>query len=162
MPLKLNVGLSRKVGEPNYSSRGASVNIDLEVDSSLVNEPAKLQEKIRQLFHLVRASLAQELQAGNAPGRSAQPDNGAATHPAPANHKLASNHAPSSGAKDERLATASQAKAIYAIARSQRLDLPALLRERYQADRPDDLTLKEASALIDSLKGSASREGRAG
>jgi hypothetical protein len=28
--MKLNVGLSRKVGEPNYGSRGASVNLELD------------------------------------------------------------------------------------------------------------------------------------
>ncbi len=46
MPLKLNVGLSRKVGEPNYSSRGASVNLELELDSAIVGEPDRLQERI--------------------------------------------------------------------------------------------------------------------
>src|SRR5438128_4895188 len=64
MPLRLNVGLSRKVGEANYGSRGANINIELEVDSALVGEPAKLQERIRQLFGLVRTSLAEELNSG--------------------------------------------------------------------------------------------------
>jgi len=27
MPLKVNLGLTKKIGETNYSSRGASVNI---------------------------------------------------------------------------------------------------------------------------------------
>ena len=49
MPLRLNIGLNKKVGEPNYSSRGASVNLEVEVDSSLVTEPARFQEKVRQL-----------------------------------------------------------------------------------------------------------------
>jgi hypothetical protein len=61
MPLKLNVGLSRKVGEANYGSRGASVNVEMELDSSVVAEPGKLQERIRQFFGVVRASLAEEL-----------------------------------------------------------------------------------------------------
>src|SRR5262245_24120309 len=65
MPLTINVGLSKKVGESNYGSRGASVNLELELDSSLAQEPTKPQEKIRQLFGIVRTSLAEELNGGN-------------------------------------------------------------------------------------------------
>ena len=32
--LKLNIGFNRKVGEPNYSSRGASVNLEIQVMES--------------------------------------------------------------------------------------------------------------------------------
>src|SRR5205807_1640883 len=84
MPLRLNVGLSRKVGEANYGSRGASINVDMEIDSALVSEPAKLQERIRQLFILVRTSLTEELNSGNPghPGATHAPgeyqDNGSA------------------------------------------------------------------------------------
>ena len=70
MPLKLNVGASKKVGENNYGSRGASINVEMELDSALVGDPARLQERIRQLFGLVRTSLAEEL---NGNGNDPQP-----------------------------------------------------------------------------------------
>ena len=50
MPLRLNVGASQKVSDERYGSRGASVNLDVELDSALVMDPAKLQERVRQLF----------------------------------------------------------------------------------------------------------------
>ena len=37
--LKLNAGISRKVGEPNYGSRGATVHLELEVESHLIQDP---------------------------------------------------------------------------------------------------------------------------
>ena len=37
------------------------LNLELELDASLVAEPQKLQERIRDLFDLVRTSLAEEL-----------------------------------------------------------------------------------------------------
>jgi hypothetical protein len=42
MPLKLNVGASRKVTDNNYGSRGASVNLEMELDTTLVTDPPKL------------------------------------------------------------------------------------------------------------------------
>ena len=64
MPLKLNVGLSRKVGEANFGSRGASVNLELELDSGLAGEPERLHDRIRQLFRLAKESVDNELNGG--------------------------------------------------------------------------------------------------
>ena len=73
--LKLNVGLSRKVGEPNYGSRGASVNLELEVESALAGDPDRLRDKIRQLFHLAKVSVDEELN-GNTHNGETDSDNG--------------------------------------------------------------------------------------
>src|SRR5205814_5343968 len=64
MPLKLNVGASRKVTDHNYGSRGASVNLELELDAALASEPQKLRDRIRKLFGLARAALAEALNGG--------------------------------------------------------------------------------------------------
>src|SRR5262249_9072812 len=90
--------------------------------------------------------------------------NGASHHPQPA----ALTPAPSNGAgagnngrtanppsRSSRPATSAQVKAIYAIARSRGLDLRLLLEERYQAGKPNELSVQEASRLIDELKQTA-------
>jgi len=64
--IKLNAGFSRKVGEANYSSRGASVNVDLELESALIQEPEKLHEKIRVLFAIAKKAVDEELKNGHA------------------------------------------------------------------------------------------------
>ena len=38
MPMKLNVGVSRKVGLPDYGSVGASCNLELELDAGLIDK----------------------------------------------------------------------------------------------------------------------------
>ena len=64
--IKLNAGVSKKVGQPNFSSLGASVNLELELESSLVSYPEKMQEKIRSLFALARKAVDEELKNGHA------------------------------------------------------------------------------------------------
>ena len=59
--LKLNIGFNRKVGEANFSSRGASVNLEVEIESALVREPEKLQAKIDYLFGLAKSSVDAQL-----------------------------------------------------------------------------------------------------
>jgi hypothetical protein len=149
MPLKLNVGLSRKVGEANYGSRGTSVDVELEVDSSLVNEPDKLKDRIRQLFGLIRTSLADELNGNNGHASPAKSDSQAAPQPAGSNGQGAG----------PRPATQSQVKALFAITKGQGINLARLVQERFQVRRADDLNIKQASQLIEELKKSETRAG---
>jgi hypothetical protein len=149
MPLKLNCGLSQKVGEANYGSRGASVNVELELDSGLIADPAKLQERIRQLFGQLRSSLAQELNGGN--GHISQPNKGPES---PSATTQTGNTSPGNGGqqKPSRPATQSQVKAIVAISGKQQLDLESYLQRQYGVKQPKDLDITTASQIIDALK----------
>jgi hypothetical protein len=152
MPLKANVGLSRKVADNNYGSRGASINIELELDSSLIGEPAKFQDRIRQVYALARTALNEEL---NGNGHANAPTNGVGS--------AANGSANGNGASGQRPrpATQSQLKALHAIARSQRLDLAQYLTQHHRVNRPEDLDIKAASKVIDALK-SNSQKGETG
>src|SRR4051812_21657269 len=69
MPWKLNIAMSRRVGERNYGSRGATVGQEMEVDSSLVDQPPELHRRIARLFRL--ATLLASKSAGRSvPGAS--------------------------------------------------------------------------------------------
>ena len=50
MPLRINVGLNRKIGEANYGSRGACVNFEVEAEATLVEKPDQLRERVRYLL----------------------------------------------------------------------------------------------------------------
>ncbi len=132
--IKLNAGISRKIGQPNFGSRGASVNVELELESSAAQDTNVLQQKIRGLFAIAKTAVDEELGRTSAgAGRPAQ---------SPA----------SNGARDARPATDSQLRAIRAI--SERLGLDPEAQAQQQFNRAlDELSLPEASRLIDHLKG---------
>jgi hypothetical protein len=143
--LKLNVGLTKKVGEPNYGSRGASVNLELELDSGLVGDPERLKDRIRQLFILAKASVDEELSGNTTPASNGHTANGNGQRRDPA-----------------RKATASQVRALHAIAQRQQLNATNIVQSRYGVDTPEDLSITEASELIDSLKSQANGNGTGG
>ena len=145
--LKLNVGLSRKVGEANFSSRGASVNLELEVESALAGDPDRLRDKIRHLFHLAKASVDEELN-GNTHQGETNSNNGHRSQ----NGGRANGHGNGNG---DRAATQSQVRALHAIARRQNVDLTNLVQQRFGCQRPEELSLRNASSLIDELNGAA-------
>ena len=173
MPMKLNVGLSRKVGEPNYGSRGATVNLELEIDSTLVAEPDRLQERIRELFGLAKASIEEELHveptqpAANAQRSTAQP-----ATPSRQPHANGRNGASRSTTNGYRSngngrqptnnpppATASQIRALHAIANRQGLNLEAVLQDRFDISDAATLTVAEASQMIDELNNNTATAG---
>ncbi len=144
--LRLNVGLSRKVGETNFGSRGATVSLEVEVESSLLDQPDHLQEHIRHLFRLARDAVEQE------PDFRAAPD-GRDTVPGDGDGQQDGGHRGRRG----RRATRSQILAIHGIATRQRIDLDSLLRDRYRVCQLYELSVSEASRLIDELKASTNK-----
>jgi hypothetical protein len=139
MPLKLNIAMSRKVGEPNYGSRGATVGLEMEVDSNLVDHPRQLHERIARLFRLAKQSVDRELKGTSAMCEPHANENGSAASEQPL----------------VRPATPAQVRAIHAIANRQQLHLPEELRNRFGVFRADELTLDQASHMIDAIKPSA-------
>jgi hypothetical protein len=128
MPLKLSIASSRKIGERNYGSRGATVGLEMEVDSSLVEHPRQLHERIRRLFRLAKQSVDLELNGSQC---VASPNNGRESA--------------------IRFATERQVRAIHAIAGRLNMDLVRKLQEGFGVGRPEELTVDEASRLIDGL-----------
>lgn len=72
------------------------------------------------------------------------------------NGRVTNGHSPTNGNGHGRIevarATQSQIRAIFAISKRQGLDPHTVISERYRVHKMEDLTIREASALIDDLK----------
>jgi hypothetical protein len=88
MAVKLNVGVSKKLGMPEYSSVGASCNVEVELDPSLFQgDLAGFHERVRLAYVACHQAVHDELArllnapAPATPGRASHPrENG---HPYP-------------------------------------------------------------------------------
>ena len=159
MALRLNVGVSRKLGLPEYSSAGASCHLELELPEGLLQTDLdEFQHRVRDAYVAAHQAVNDELArlqaqagAGDVPGaagvnghRNGVPD--VPIRPAP--------RIEAGRSRPPRPATPSQVKAIVAIARKQGADLDGLLCD-LGVTRPEELSLAEASKLIDQLKAAA-------
>ena len=154
--LKVSVGLSKKVGLPEYGSLGASCHVEVELDSALLqNDLEKFQQHVRRAYVACAQAVNEELTRSNG------------HHPAPAQNPPAANgngtngngHAASNGnghTNGQRHATTAQVKAIYGIARNQRIDVGQLMSQ-YGVNKPEDLDIKIASKVIENLKAQEER-----
>ncbi len=167
MAVKLSIGLSKKMGLPRYSSLGASCYVELEIDPSLLDSNlVGFHEKVSRTFAVCQQAVDDQLaqqthlpvgtghvSINNAPrqvnfeGPVATAGNHAAEHHAGEHHIGTDTEA---AAGDGKL-TCRQLSAILAMVRRQQLDLLDLIQERFQLDRPEDLTIRQASRLINEL-----------
>jgi len=152
--LKINIGFNRKVGEANFSSRGASVNLEIEVESGLVRQPDALQSKIDYMFNLAKASVDAQLNGGGESPQAAPA--GARSHAGSGgtNGNGNSSHT-TAGTNGSHRASEKQINYVNQLARSirglgvRRLDS---LTGKMFGKPLADLTSFDASSLIDTLK----------
>jgi hypothetical protein len=62
MALKLNVGICKKISQPDYGSLGASCNVELELDSSMLfDNPHAFQERTMNAYTACCQAVEEEL-----------------------------------------------------------------------------------------------------
>ena len=160
--LKLNVGSNRKVGLPDYGSAGASCNLEVELEAGLFHDLDGLHKVIKrayaacnqavqdELVRLKAATAKQAVQPEVVEVRTAPRIRGARVTTVEATPPLGASEPP---VRPLRAATVSQIRAIRAIASRRRIDLPGLLQERFGVAAAAELGIRQASELIDELKG---------
>ena len=175
--LKLHAGVSKKVGLPGFSSASASCSIEAELISTLLNDTQGFHVVVRRVYQSCEQAVQDEItrlthdsptetsllqhKPHSEPKHQAQRRQQEAvievrTSPAIQGPMVtATQRVPVQLIQSQpspRLATASQVRAIRAIASRRRIDLVALLRERFGLQTADELGIRQASDLIDELK----------
>ena len=151
MAVTLSVGLQKKVGLPDYGSLGARCHVEFEIDRCLIDQDLDgFHHKVASAFAACRQAVNDQLTQQSE--HSSPNGNGhAGNNPSRNGHSHANGK--SQGTRHEvGTATQSQVRAIFAIARRQRVDPANLVRERFNVERLEDLSIREASTLIDDLK----------
>jgi len=158
--IKVSAGLSRKVGEANYSSRGGSVHLEQEFDGGVIHEPGRLRDGIRELFALARQALDEELgQGGEASGSVESPDDSGAGNGGDCAGDPCRNGSregggtviPGRSRPQGPLASEKQVNYLGTLCERQRRDVGELVQERYGVDLAW-LTRRQATELIDWLR----------
>ena len=134
---------------------GASCNLEVELDGGLLGDLEGFHHRVRDAYVACHQAVNDELarlQGQNA-APVAAPVNGLGHRNGSQTHASGSQTRPNgTSGRPAKPATSSQVRAIVTIARRQRADLAGLLRDDFGVDRPEDLSLAQASQLIDALK----------
>ena len=140
--IRLNVGLSRKVGQANYGSKGGSVNLEVEVADLDHN---KLRESIQKLFSLAKQSLEDEL---SSEGQEVQDKPIVQVSAQPTGQTLQD-----AVATHGKLVSGKQMSFLQNLARMQRRNLEKECMEEFET-LPERLSSKQASQLIERWRNS--------
>ncbi len=160
--LKLHAGVSKKVGLPGFSSASASCTIEAELDSTLLNDTEGFQIVVQRAYQSCEQAVQNQIarltcDPQSEPGQPhSQPQEVIEVRTSPAISGASVNRLPGAQFTNQpspRPATASQVKAIRAICARRKIDLVGLLREKFGLTTADELGIRQASNLIDELKG---------
>lgn len=150
MPFTMNLGLSKKVGLPDYGSLGASCHVELEIDGeSLSHDPKQFHEQARAVYaacsRAIEDELARQLSTQATPSVVRDP----------ARNGLSNGHEASGRLTGGQPASAKQLAYIDQLAgqiKGLGSSQLAGLARRLSGKTVAELSSLEASSLIDALK----------
>ena len=152
MSLKLNVGISKKIGQPGYGSLGASCNVEVELDQSLAfDDPEGFQERVTHAFNACRQAVNEELDRRH----ELAPPPGSEQRPASEEESVEHTSNGSSNGHNGHRATQKQLDYVAHLAgQIQGLGARRLegLADKMFSKPLADLSSLDASGLIDMLK----------
>ena len=144
MGMKISVGLQKKVGQPNYGSLGASCHVEFEIDAAVIeNNLDGFHNKVNGAYLACRQAVNAQLR---------QQELGQSQAPSAENRKQSQNGSSRTETDRGGAVTPNQLRAIYAITKRLRLNPQQLVHERFDRYVPEDLTIREASQMLDELK----------
>ena len=162
MTIKINVGVNKKIGLPDYGSAGSHCNIEVEADNSILEDAGHFLQRVKDAYESARQAVEEEL-------AHHRPDNVHAGHSGsyqqreePAQQKR-EYRSKNSGENSRFVVSEKQLTFIWQLCKGIKgLDKRSL--EKYCDSKfgkaSSQLSTKEASVLIDDLK--AAKEGKGG
>lgn len=143
---KVTVGLQQKIGQPNFGSAGASCIVEVHLDDHEASDSDAIGQRIRQAFTRCRTSIEEQLHR-----QAASTDDGT-SHRAIERSAPATNGSAAGRGRPSRPATEKQVRAIQTIASKRGIVLASELQSRFHVSSPDQLSIGQASTLIDAMK----------
>ena len=163
MGITLNLGISKKIGLPDYGSAGSSCNVEIELDASALDHPDEFHRRVREAYAACRAAVEDELgnhRTGAKPDtRPTPPPKTEYRNSPPPEYR---NSAPSSERNDNRFPVSpKQLTFIGQLSKGIKGLTNAKLDEYCQTEFgkiSSQLSSQEASKLIDALKDAKARK----
>jgi len=163
MSLRLTVSVSQKVGQPNYGSLGASCQVECELASDMLRDGSeRFQEAAQEVYAACAQAVADELarlQTPPVPLRLTQemdsPPSAAEAATVVMTAVEKSSSTPRNGhliRVRRRFASPAQVRAIRSLSQKLLVDLNQILWEGFQVERVEELTVPNASTLIQRLQ----------
>ena len=166
MTIKINVGVNKKIGLPDYGSAGSHCVIELEADNSVLDNAEQFLQRVKDAYEMARASVEEEL-AHHRPANTGR-SGGTQSQREPEQQQRQEYRQEyrnnSSGSGDNRyIASPKQQQFIASLVKAVKgLDWRKL--DKYCESKfgraVSQLSSKEASQLIDDLQ--AAKSGRGG
>ena len=144
--IKLSANVSKKVPVPDVEFSSQSYSAGMEIEVAERSGKDDLKQKIRSLYALLEEAIDGQIKGG---AQNTKPQR----NPPSASRKDSSN---SAAGNNGRRATEAQVKAIFAIGRDRgysKQEIQSMVSKRFEAEKPSELSIAQASSLIDMLKG---------